>query len=75
MSVSNFINQAVLGKGIVQEGFLEELAENPLIKLVMFIGTVAFAGYFIIMFGKESWSVAFPEKVVTYPSTETFKTP
>lgn len=62
MIVSNFVNDAVIGKITIKEGFLEELIENPLIKLVIFIGTVAFAGYFIIMFGKESWGVVFPEK-------------
>jgi len=64
MVVSNFVNDAVLGKlgkGIVQEKFLEELTENPYVKLVIFIGTIAFAGYFIIMFGKESLSVISPK--------------
>lgn len=72
MIVSNFINDAVLGKDILvlgnvslQEGFFEELTENPLIKLVIFIGSVAIAGYFIIMFGKEFWTIVFPEKVAT----------
>ena len=58
--VSNFINDAVIGKGIVEEGFFEELTENPLIRLVIFIGSVAISGYFIIMFSKELWAVLFP---------------
>ncbi len=65
MIVGNLVNDAVIGKITIKEGFLEELIENPLIKLIIFIGTVAFAGYFIIMFGKESWSVVFPKNVVT----------
>ena len=63
--MSNFINEAVLGKNILQEGFLDELTENPLIKLVIFIGSVAVAGYFTIMFSKELWAVLFPKVVVT----------
>lgn len=63
--MQNFVNQAVLGKGIIQEGFFEELTENPLIKIVVFIGSVAIAGYFIIMFSKELWIILFPEVAVT----------
>jgi len=62
MIVSNAISEAVLGRGIVLEGFLDELTENQLIKLVIFAGTVAFAGYFIITFGKELWAIV-PHKV------------
>lgn len=62
--VSNFVNEAVIGKTILQEGFLDELTKNPLIKLVIFIGSMAIAGYFIIMFSKELWVILFPKKVV-----------
>ena len=63
--MQNFVNQAVFGKGIIKEGFFEELTENPLIRIVIFIGSVAVAGYFIIMFSKELWSVLFPAVMVT----------
>jgi len=72
--MGNFINEAVLGKNVVQEGFLDELVENPLIRLVIFIGTVAFAGYFIIIFCRESWGIVF-RRAVTHSTTETFINP
>lgn len=68
--MSNFVNQAVLGKVIGQNDFLEELTKNPIVKLFIFIGSVAIAGYFTIKFGKELWSVVFVPKY----TTETFKT-
>jgi len=63
--VSNFVNDAVIGKAVLKEGFFEELTENPFIRLVIFIGSVAISGYFIIMFSKELWAVLFPAVKVT----------
>jgi len=51
--VSNFINDAVLGKSIAQGGFLEELTDNPIIKIVLFVGSISVAGYFTLLFWKE----------------------
>ena len=75
MVMSNFVSEAVIGNSITQDGFLEELTENPIIKLVVFIGSVAIAGYFIIMFGKELSAIIFPKAVVTQHATKTFITP
>ena len=50
----NFVNEAVLGKSISQEDFLtyfqEHLEETPIIKFVLFVGAVAFAGVYTLIF-------------------------
>lgn len=48
----NFVNEAVFGK-YVGQNFLDELTKNPIIKVVLFIGSISVAGYFTIMFFKE----------------------
>lgn len=58
--MSNFINEAVLGKAIAQGGFLEELTDNAIIKLILFAGSISVAGYFTIRFWKEI-SALFPK--------------
>ena len=54
--MQNFINEAVFGKSISQEDFLtyfqEILEETPVIKFVLFVGAVAFAGFYTIAFIK-----------------------
>ena len=49
----NFVNEAVMGK-YIGENFFDELTKSPIIKVIMFIGSIAVAGYFIIMFFKEA---------------------
>lgn len=51
--MSNFINEAVLGKAIAQGSFLEELTDNPIIKIVLFVGSISVAGYFTLRFWRE----------------------
>jgi len=54
--MQNFVNQAIFGKSI-SENFFTEMTENPIIKVILFIGSVAVAGYFTIMFFKEASSI------------------
>jgi len=49
----NFVNDAVMGK-YVGQGFFDELTRSPIIKVILFIGSVSVAGYFMIMFFKEA---------------------
>lgn len=49
----NFVNEAVLGKSIGQN-FFTELTSSPIIRVVLFIGSICVAGYFTIMFFKEA---------------------
>jgi len=55
--MQNFVNEAVLGKSISQESFLtyfqEILEGTPIIKFVLFVGAVAFAGFYTIAFVNE----------------------
>ncbi|GAI99237.1 unnamed protein product, partial [marine sediment metagenome] len=51
--MSNFVNDAVIGKS-VGSTFFDELTASPIIKVVLFIGSVCVAGYFTIMFFKEA---------------------
>lgn len=55
--MQNFINEAVIGKSISQESFLiyfQEILESaPIVKFVLFVGAVAFSGFYIIGFIKE----------------------
>ena len=55
--MQNFINEAVLSKSISQDDFLiyfqEILEETPIIKFVLFVGAVAFAGFYTIAFVRE----------------------
>ena len=64
--MSNFVNDAIFGtykcstcSGSVGQNFFDELTKSPIIKVIMFIGSIAVAGYFIIMFFKEA-SVLLP---------------
>jgi len=64
--MSNFVNDAIFGTykcstcdGSVGENFFDELTKSPIIKVILFIGSVAVAGYFTIMFFKEA-SVILP---------------
>lgn len=57
--MSNFVNDAVIGKS-VGANFFDELTKSPIIKVILFIGSVAVAGYFTIMFFKEA-SLLFPK--------------
>ena len=50
---SNFVNDAITGKS-VGENFFTELTSSPIIKVVLFIGSICVAGYFTIMFFKEA---------------------
>ena len=54
--MQNFVNQAVFGKS-VGENFFTELTASPIIKVVLFIGSICVAGYFTIMFFKEASSI------------------
>jgi len=54
--MQNFVNQAVMGK-YIGDNFLDELTKSPIIKVIMFIGSIAVAGYFIIMFFKEASAI------------------
>ena len=54
--MQNFVNEAVMGKSVGQN-FLDELTKSPIIKVIMFIGSIAVAGYFIIMFFKEASAI------------------
>lgn len=45
-----------MGKSVGQN-FLDELTKSPIIKVIMFIGSIAVAGYFIIMFFKEASAI------------------
>ena len=49
----NFVNDAVIGK-YVGENFFTELTASPIIKVILFIGSISVAGYFMIMFFKEA---------------------
>lgn len=52
----NFVNEAVMGKS-VGSNFFDELTASPIIKVVLFIGSICVAGYFTIMFFKEASSI------------------
>lgn len=54
--MSNFVNEAVMGK-YVGQNFLDELTASPIIKVIMFVGSICVAGYFMIMFFKEASSI------------------
>jgi len=54
--MSNFVNDAITGK-YVGDNFFDELTKSPIIKVIMFIGSIAVAGYFTIMFFKEVESI------------------
>ena len=51
--MQNFVNEAIMGKSVGQS-FFDELTASPIIKVVMFIGSICVAGYFTIMFFKEA---------------------
>ena len=54
--MGNFVNEAVFGR-YVGQGFFDELTASPIVKVILFIGSISIAGYFMIMFFKEASSI------------------